>query len=178
MKKKGIPGNRGADHFGFTVPGLRAAVEFFEDIIGAEVIYEIGPFESEDSWMKDHLDVDPRTVIPKAAMVRCGNGSNFEIFEFRAPDQEKRMPKNSDWGGRHVALYVDDMEKAVEYLKNRGVEVLGEPTLMTEGANAGMTWVYFMSPWGMYFELVSYEGGMAYERETEKRAFTPEKIKN
>lgn len=108
-------------------------------------------------------------------MVRCGNGSNFEIFEFRAPDQEKKMPKNSDWGGRHIALYVDDMEKAVEYLKSRDVEVLGEPTLMTVGANAGMTWVYFMSPWGMYFELVSYEDGMSYEKETKKRSFTPER---
>lgn len=51
MNRRGIPGNRGADHFGFTVPDLREAVEFFEDIIGAEVVYEIGPFESEDNWM-------------------------------------------------------------------------------------------------------------------------------
>lgn len=173
MNTKGIPGNRGADHFGFTVPNLKEAVKFFEDIIGAEVVYEIGPFASEDNWMKEYLDVDPRTVIPKAAMVRCGNGSNFEIFEFKASDQEKKMPKNSDWGGRHIALYVENVNKAVKYLKSKGVKVLGEPTLMTEGPNAGMTWVYFASPWGMYFELVSYEEGLAYEGETTKRVFTP-----
>lgn len=175
MKIKRIPGNRGADHFGFTVPNLEEAVDFFENIIGAEVVYEIGPFASEDNWMEEHLDVDPRTVIPKAAMVRCGNGSNFEIFEFKAPDQEKKVPKNSDWGGRHIAFYVEDVYKAAEYLKNNGVKVLGEPTVMAEGANAGMTWVYFVSPWGMYFELVSYEEGMAYEKETRKRVFTPKK---
>lgn len=175
MNNKGIPGNRGAEHFGFTVPNLKEAVDFFENIIGAEVVYEIGPFASDDDWMEKHLDVHPRTVLPKAAMVRCGNGSNFEIFEYESPDQEKKMPKNSDWGGRHIAFYVDDINKGVEYLKDKGIKVLGEPTAMGEGPTAGETWVYFESPWGMYFELVSYEKGKAYEKTTEKKVFTPKK---
>lgn len=175
MNTKGIPGNRGADHFGFTVPNLKEAVYFFENIIGAEVVYKIGPFVSQDNWMADHLDVDPRTVIPKAAMIRCGKGSNFEIFEFEAPNQEKKMPQNSDWGGRHIALYVEDVYIAVEYLKDNGIKVLGEPSVMSTGSNAGLTWVYFISPWGMYFELVSYEEGLSYEKNTKKRVFTPQK---
>jgi catechol 2,3-dioxygenase-like lactoylglutathione lyase family enzyme len=175
IKHKGIPGNRGAEHFGFTVPNLKEAVDFFENIIGAEVVYEIGPFASDDNWMKDYLNVHPRTRIPKVAIVRCGNGSNFEIFEFEAPDQDKTMPKNSDWGGRHIAFYVDDVHEAVKYLKANNIKVLGEPVLMEQGPNAGETWVYFLSPWGMQFELVSYENGMAYEKLTDKRAFSPKK---
>lgn len=176
MKRKGIPGNRGAEHFGFTVPNLKEAVDFFENIIGAEVVYEIGPFASDDDWLADHLDVHPRSVIPKAAMVKSGNGSNFEIFEYEAPDQQQEMPKNSDWAGRHIAFYVDDVFVAVDYLKENGIKVLGEPTVMSEGPSAGETWVYFESPWGMYFELVSYEKGKAYELSSESKSFKPEQL--
>jgi len=175
MKKKGMPGNRGAEHFVFTVPNLKEAVDFFENIIGAEVVYEIGPFASEDNWLGDHLNVHPRAVIPKAAIVKCGNGPNFEIFEYQAPDQEQKMPKNSDWGGRHIAFYVDDVFEAVKYLKENGIEIQGEPTVMTEGPSAGETWVYFLAPWGMQLELVSYENGKAYEKTASTRAFVPSK---
>lgn len=175
MSKRGIPGNRGAEHFGFTVPNLKEAIDFFENIIGAEVVYEIGPFMSDDDWMMQHLNVHPRTKVPKAAIVKCGNGSNFEIFEFEAPDQEKKMPKNSDWGGRHIAFYVDDIDQAIKYLKENNIKVLGEPTFMTDGPSAGETWAYFLSPWGMQLELVSYNNGKAYQKETDKRAFTPSK---
>ena len=40
--------------------------------------------------------------------------------------------------------------------------MLGEPTA-SRNASEGQRWVYFLSPWGMQFELVSYPGGKAYE---------------
>jgi hypothetical protein len=49
-------------------------------------------------------------------------------------------------------------------LRRRGLRVLGEPTAGT-GAHAGQRWVYFLSPWVMQFELVSYPGGKAYDRD-------------
>lgn len=177
MNQKGIPGNRGAEHFGFTVPNLKEAVDFFENVIGAEVVYEIGPFASDDSWLEDHLGVHPRSVIPKAAIIKCGQGANMEIFEYEAPDQDKKMPRNSDWGGRYVAFYVEDMDKAVAYLKSHDVVIQGEPTTMEQGPSAGETWVYFLTPWGMQLELVSYEKGKAYEKESNIRAFKPNHIK-
>ena len=42
--------------------------------------------------------------------------------------------------------------------------VLGEPTAST-GPHAGQRWVYFLAPWGMQFELVSYPGGKAFDRQ-------------
>jgi hypothetical protein len=41
--------------------------------------------------------------------------------------------------------------------------VLGEPTAST-GPSEGQRWIYFLSPWGMQFELVSYPGGKAFDR--------------
>jgi glyoxylase I family protein len=54
----------------------------------------------------------------------------------------------------------------VAYLRERGVQVLGEPTA-SAGAHEGQRWVYFLAPWGMQFELVSYPEGKAFFRTPE-----------
>ncbi|WP_444935174.1 VOC family protein [Microbulbifer sp. JTAC008] len=47
--------------------------------------------------------------------------------------------------GHHLAFYVEDIDAAVEYLKKQNIEVLGAPTVMTEGPTEGETWVYFVA---------------------------------
>ena len=170
---KSLPGLRGTDHIGFTVPDLTEAVDFFVNTIGCEELYELGPFRFEDDWMQTHLNVHPRTVMTKQRFLRCGHGSNFEIFEFDAPDQNTVQPKNSDIGGHHLAFYVDDFDAALAFLKSKGVRILGEPTVRTKGPVAGQTWVYFLAPWGMQLELVSYPNGKGYEKETSRRLWHP-----
>ncbi|PKO81770.1 MAG: glyoxalase, partial [Betaproteobacteria bacterium HGW-Betaproteobacteria-13] len=39
----------------------------------------------------------------------------------------------------------------------------------------GLTWIYFMSPWGMQLELVSAPDGRAYELTTSERLWDPRK---
>jgi hypothetical protein len=43
------------------------------------------------------------------------------------------------------------------------VTVLGEPT-PSKGPAEGNRWIYFLAPWGMQFELVSYPDGKAFDR--------------
>lgn len=166
---KGLPGLRGTDHIGFTVPDLEEAVRFFVEVIGCEPFYELGPFQFDDDWMKVQLNVDPRAVMRKLKFLRCANGSNFELFEYEAPGQNTRQPLNSDIGGHHLAFYVDDFDAALAHLRAHDVEILGEPVVRTEGASAGQTWVYFLAPWGMQFELLSFPDGKGYEKDTERR---------
>lgn len=172
-RPRGLPGLRGTDHIGFTVPDLDEAVAFFVDVLGCEPFYDLGPFASDGDWMETHLNVHPRATMKRLRFLRCRNGSNFEIFEYNAPDQNRIQPKNSDVGGHHLAFYVDDIGAAVAYLKVNGVRVLGEPTVRTAGPSAGQTWVYFLSPWGMQFELVSFPHGKAYEKTTSRRLWHP-----
>lgn len=171
--RRGLPGLRGTDHIGFTVPDLDEAIAFFVDVIGCEAFYELGPFRADDDWMQAHLDVHPRTVMKKLRFLRCRHGSNFELFEYEAPDQRRSQPRNSDVGGHHLAFYVEDIDAAVAHLKARGVRVLGEPTVRTSGPSAGQTWVYFLAPWGMQLELVSFPQGKGYERDTPARLWHP-----
>lgn len=166
---EGVPGLRGGDHIGFTVPDLAQAVNFFVDVIGCEAFYKLGPFKADNDWMAQHLNVHPRAEIPTMQLVRCGAGNNLEIFQYTAPDQRTVGPKNSDIGGHHIAFYVDDMNKAVAYLRGKGVKVLGDPTVMGQGPSAGEAWVYFLAPWGMQLELVSYPNGKAYEKDYKGR---------
>jgi catechol 2,3-dioxygenase-like lactoylglutathione lyase family enzyme len=145
------------------------AIDFFVNVIGCEPFFELGPLQSDGDWMQVHLNVHPAAVARRVKFMRCGFGSNFEIFEYTAPDQNRTPPRNSDVGGHHLAFYVDDIQASIAYLRAKGVDVLGEPTVRTTGANGGQTWVYFLAPWGMQFELVSFPGGKGYERETERR---------
>ena len=171
--ERGLPGLRGTDHIGFDVPDLEQAIDFFVNVIGCEPFYELGPFQSGDEWMHEHLNVHPRAVMKRLKFPRCGNGSNFELFEYASPDQDREPPRNSDIGGHHLAFYVDDFDAALSYLKKRGVRILGAPTVRVAGPSAGQTWVYFLTPWGMQCELLSYPGGKGYEKETDRRLYNP-----
>jgi catechol 2,3-dioxygenase-like lactoylglutathione lyase family enzyme len=161
---RGLPGLLGVDHIGLTVPDIEAATRFFVDVLGGEVLFEIGPFVSADDWMARHLDVHPRGVVRKLRMLRLATGPSIELFEYEAPDRNPTRPRNSDGGGHHLAFHVANMEAAVAHLKQHGATVLGDPTTMTDGASAGLRWVYFLSPWGLQLELVSAPDGLAYER--------------
>jgi catechol 2,3-dioxygenase-like lactoylglutathione lyase family enzyme len=163
-----LPGLRRLDHVGFTVPDLEQAHRFLVDVLGCEYLYSLGPFQHSadgDDWMADHLAVHPRAVMVENRWFRCGEQAFFEVFHYTSPDQEQAIPRNSDIGGHHVALYVDDLDAAVEHLRAHGVRVLAGPTA-SRGPAEGNRWIYFLSPWGMQFELVSYPHGKAWERES------------
>jgi catechol 2,3-dioxygenase-like lactoylglutathione lyase family enzyme len=157
-----LPGVRGVDHIGVTVPDLDQAHQFFVGVLGCEYMYRLGPYAHDDDWMSVHLGVDDRAVMERLHFYRLGGQAIFEVFHYRAPEQASVPPRNSDIGGHHVAIYVEDLDAAVQALEANGLEVMGEPTT-SSGASEGQRWVYFLSPWGMQFELVSYPGGKAFD---------------
>jgi catechol 2,3-dioxygenase-like lactoylglutathione lyase family enzyme len=160
----GLPGLAGVDHIGITVPDLGAADRFLVDVLGCVYLYTLGPYRHDDTdWMGEHLGVHPRAVMRLLHFYRCGERAVFEVFQYAAPEQRTEPPRNSDIGGHHVALYVDDLDAAIAHLRAHDVRVLGEPTL-SRGPSEGQRWVYFLAPWGMQFELVSYPHGKAFDR--------------
>lgn len=159
----GLPGLTRLDHIGFTVPDLEAARAWLVEVLGCEYLYSLGPFERPPAWMVRHLNVAPDARMERLHFFSVGGAAVLEVFQYSAPEQRSEPPRNSDVGGHHVAFYVEDIDAAVAYLQARGVEVLGDPTAST-GPAEGQRWVYFMAPWGMQFELVSYPGGKAYFR--------------
>ena len=165
----GLPGLRRLDHIGVTVPDLEEASRFLVEVLGCEYLYSLGPLHDEGDWMSEHLGVHPRARVPENRFFRCGEQAVFEVFQYTAPDQRTAVPRNSDVGGHHIALYVDDLDTALDYLRSRGVTVLGDPT-ESKGLHEGQRWVYFLSPWGLQFELVSYPNGRAFDRQRQTSA--------
>jgi catechol 2,3-dioxygenase-like lactoylglutathione lyase family enzyme len=159
-----LPGVRGVNHIGITVPDLAQAEAFFTDVMGCQKATAFGPFRDDaGTFMQDVLGVDPRAVIEQITLMRCGFGSNIELFHYTAPDQKTVTPRNSDIGGHHIAFYVDDIDAAAKYLKDKGLTVNMGPIPVSEGPAAGQTILYFSSPWGLQLEAISFPKGMAYE---------------
>lgn len=168
----GIPGLQGTDHIGITVPDLDEAERFFVEVLGAVHVYTLGPKRADDDWMSVQLGVHPRTEIREIRFYRLGNGSNLELFQYDSADGQNPQPRNSDIGGYHLALYVDDMDAAVAHLRAHDVEIMGEP-VASAGASEGQRWLYFRSPWGLQLELVSFPRGKAYEAAAPVRLWHP-----
>ncbi|RWG56039.1 MAG: glyoxalase [Mesorhizobium sp.] len=169
-----IPGMRGHDHTGVTVPDMKQAVDFFTNMVGCKKAMSFGPFaDDKGTFMQDLLGVDPKAVIEEITLVRCGYGSNIELFKYTAPDQKDLTPKNSDIGGFHIAFYVDDVAAAKAYLDAKGVKTRMGPLPVKEGPAAGQTILYFQAPWGLQLEAISYPDGMAYEKGAETVLWSP-----
>lgn len=156
-----LTGVRRADHVGLTVPDLDQAHRFLVDVLGATYRYALPRREGTGDWMSTHLGVDDRAAIAEIRFFELG-GLILEVFAWEAPEQRPVPPLNSDVGGHHLALYVDDLDQAVDELRAAGVEVMGSPTASV-GAHQGQRWVYVRAPWGLQLELVSYPGGRAVD---------------
>ena len=161
-----LPGVRGVNHIGLTVPDINEAETFFSDVLGCEKATSFGPFRDDTgTFMQDLLDVDPRAVVNQITLMRCGFGSNIELFSYDAPDQKTVRPRNSDIGGHHIGFYVDDIDAAAAYFKDKGIRTLMGPFPVNEGPAAGQSVLYFFAPWGLQMEAISFPKGMAYEKD-------------
>ncbi len=169
----GIPGLRGHDHTGITVPDIKQATDFFVNVLGCKQAMAFGPFSDEKGdFMSQLVNVNPRAVIDQIVLVRCGYGSNIELFQYTSPDQKNMTPKNSDIGGYHIAFYVDDIKAAKAYLDGKGVKTFFNLPV-NEGPAAGQSIFYFLAPWGLQMEAISYPKGMAYEKTSPIKLWSP-----
>ena len=172
--EKTIPGIRGLDHIGVTVPDVDQAVTFFQEVLGCQEAFRFGPFmDDKGTFMQDLVNVNARAVIKHIVMVRCGQGSNIELFQYSSPDQRTEEPRNSDYGGHHLAFYVKDIKAAVDKAKANGLKTFIGPFPIKEGPAAGQSITYVLTSWDMQLELISYPKGMAYEKGAKTRLWSP-----
>ena len=159
----GLPTARNVDHVGLSVPDLEQAKRFFVDVLGAQELMNGGPWsDPKGGAFARVLGIDRRASI-KVAMLRLGPVTSVELVEFTVPGQRRIMPKASDWGAAHIALFVDDIDAATKSLRGRGVTVLEGPITNGPGPIEGSRYIYFMTPWGMPMELEQHSGTLSYE---------------
>ena len=168
-----LPKLRGVDHIGITVPDMEQATAFFVEVLGCELLYEREP--PADDTPRDRLGVPEGSRIEAVRFLRCANGANIELFEFYSPEQREDFPRPNDVGIQHLALYVDDLDAAVEHLRRRDVELMSGPNpLPGPEAGEGNRFIYARTPWGLTVELISYPAPMSYAEHSDARRWRPE----
>jgi len=168
-----VPGLAGVEHIGLVVPDLDAATTFFASVLGAQPLYDVGPFPAHQEWMAGHLAGASREHIHRMRMLAVANGPSIELIELTGADGGSTASSEVAPAGWHIALYVEDMDRALSALKDHGCQILSGPVEMTEGLSAGLTWLYFRAPWGQQLELVSYPGGIAAYRDLKRSVWRP-----
>jgi catechol 2,3-dioxygenase-like lactoylglutathione lyase family enzyme len=169
----GIPA-AGIDHVGMNVPDLRQAEAFLGSTFGCTPVTHIGPFKLSNSLSQDRSSqVTARAESVSISMLRCGTGSNIELFQYTHSTASNTVPNAEDLGASHIAFYTGDVNAGIGYLKSKGIAILGEPMTMPSGDTAGETWVHFLTPWGSEMELVGYPHGKGYEKITKLRLWSP-----
>ncbi len=170
----GIPTLRGVDHTGLNVPDLDAAVAFFTDVLGAQLLWEVGPLGGGD-MMIERYGVDPQLRV-RLAMLRVGASCNVELLQYLNPEGQPpglEEPANSELSVGHLAFLVADINAAAQYLQGRGLRLFAGPNLDAAGPKAGEKHQYFLTPWGSSLELVARPDHLPYEQTTTTRLFVP-----
>jgi glyoxylase I family protein len=149
-----------ADHVSFTVSDLAAAVSFYSEVFGATELYRLGPLDAADlprmpdgrDWMHAHIGVaDARITL---VMLKLADNLNLQLIQYDKPaGRGTTHPRVCDIGGHHLALRVDDVDKAARYLKAHGCSVM-ETIFLQEGPLGGHKAVYARDPFGNPLEIV------------------------
>jgi methylmalonyl-CoA epimerase len=127
------------DHIGIAVKSLAEAIKVYENALGLEV--------------SGYDQVDDQGV--RVAMLNIGE-SRIELLEPTGPESpiEKFMTKRGE-GIHHIAVTVDDIEKALERLKSAGVRLVD--TVPRRGAhNTRVAFIHPSSTQGVLVELVQH----------------------
>jgi catechol 2,3-dioxygenase-like lactoylglutathione lyase family enzyme len=159
-----------------TVPNLEDASRFLEEALDAKPIYD--DVKRDQTPMKGvqverQLDLVPGTSLVAMRMLRVANGPGIELFEVQSPHQQPPA-RPSDLGLQHFAVYVDDIDAAVERFVAAGGELVAAPSpTITLEAGPGNAYSYVKTPWGTVIELITHPSPGAYEKETPLRRWTP-----
>jgi catechol 2,3-dioxygenase-like lactoylglutathione lyase family enzyme len=135
----------GIDHVGYVVADLDAASAFFIDVLGFEALPRRGEAsDDEGDLMTGWFGVHAR-ASNRFAFFALGD-SVVELLEWTAPDQDRAHPRNSDLGGRHLAIKTNDLDAAIARFN-------GVPGV-TLRARAERGFVYVSTPFGLELQLI------------------------
>ena len=122
------------DHVGIAVSDLEAALAFFRDALDLHV-------DSSEEVLSQRV---------KAHFLKAGS-SSLEFLEAAAPDSPiGKFLERRGAGLHHIALRVDDIEAALEHLRNKGIRLIDERA--RPGAEGAM--VAFIHPSAAHGVLV------------------------
>lgn len=139
----------GLHHVGLVVDDLDLAQEYYTTHFGFEP-------DGRTEWTVIDgapLGINASEVELRWVFLRLG-AARLEVHEFRGQPVSDSRRKTQDPGLGHLALTVDDMDRAVDILTEAGVEFFSDPNLLVDSpGQEGDRWVYCRDPFGLTIEL-------------------------
>lgn len=136
----------GYRHTGIIVSDMNKSIQFYRDFLGLKVIQDF---------------VDKSEYINKITGIKNGHAhfiklkmpdsSVLELLEYPSHRTKPHNISIINVGIAHIALRVKSTEDSYQFLKSKGIELLSEPVLSSEG----IAKVFFaLDPDGVRVELV------------------------
>ena len=153
-------GIRRIDHVAWTVPDLNAVIDFYQRVIGAQLLYQLGPIDARDmpsdadgrDWTEAHVAV--KDGLLSLALLALPGGGKLELFEYQRPASTTTAPLRSNHiGSHHLGFEVEDIDAAAQWLQDNGCTAM-QRIAFAEGPTAGSQFQYFLDPWQNIVELV------------------------
>lgn len=144
---------RRADHVGFSVASLDAALRFWVEALGARLVRtgEMGG---------DFLAqiTGARGAHVRLAIVEVA-GQTIELLEYGDIDRPAAPARPYDPGFAHLAFVVDDLDAAQARIAAHGWRAQGVPQTIAAGPRAGTKVIYAVGPDGATLEFLQPPGG-------------------
>lgn len=127
-----------ADHAGLRVPDFHAATAWYGETLGLRVLHT--------------LPLGEKTL----ALLGLPGDSRFRIEFIAGPGCTPRPPfdqladTHGAEGWHHLCFKVDDLDRDITLLRQRGVRIVSEPR---DAPALGLRFAFFSDPWGNLFEL-------------------------
>ncbi|MEG3896351.1 MULTISPECIES: VOC family protein [unclassified Microcoleus] len=114
----------GIDHSAIAISNTEQSLKFYRDLLGMQV--EGGSFNQGETQAR--LDNLPEEVEVKITALRPNQGGlGIELLDYLVPPNSRPMPSNwksYDLANMQIELVVNDIEQAVEMLRQNGVEIV------------------------------------------------------
>ena len=129
------------DHIGIAVSNLEESIRFYEDVLGLEV-------EGEEV-------VEEQKV--KVAFLPIGD-TEVELLEATTPDSPiAKFIEKRGQGVQHIAFKVDNIEEALEMMREKGIRLIDEKPRYGAGG-ARIAFLHPKSTNGVLIELCERKG--------------------
>jgi catechol 2,3-dioxygenase-like lactoylglutathione lyase family enzyme len=169
---------RGMDHIGLTVPDMEEATEFFKNVFGAKVCYDV---HTPDMPPQRGISAKRNVNLPEGAsidhirLLRIGNTPCIELFHIKA-NKQSVIDTIVHYGLTHLAFYTDNIQLTAKKFVEAGGTLCSDPHPLPSEIEGGEKnyWVYGQAPWGSLIELISYSSGIHYPEHSEAERWTPE----
>ena len=104
------------DHIEILPGNLERSLKFYTEILGFKVAWRFEP---------------QNAPVSEIVFIELG-GTQIEMFSSKEPPVSPADGVERRAGLRRIGLLVEDMDKAIEYLKTKGVEISGAPRATRE----------------------------------------------